>query len=76
MSEIDQAFADMTKLTTFNIKGSIRIIEDDGLSHPNRTGSLMSLSGLSERILLVQSKLGSGKTFQAKKLIVKYPRCL
>ena len=76
MSEEDQAFSDLTKLTTFNKKGSIRIIEDDGLSHSNRKNSLMSIDGLNERVILIQSKLGSGKTFQAKRLIPDYRRCL
>lgn len=48
------------------------MIYDDGFSDPSQAHKLMSLRGIQERIILVQSRLGSGKTFQAKRLI---PRC-
>ena len=36
----------------------------------------MSIRGPNERIVLIQSRLGSGKTYQAKRLIPEYHRCL
>ena len=72
VSKEDQAFNDVIKLSRYTRKGPIKVIYDDGLSHPSQAYKLMSLCGIQERIILVQSRLGTGKTYQAKRLI---PKC-
>ena len=72
LSKEDQAFNDVIKLSRYTRKGPIKVIYDDGLSHPSQAYKLMSLCGIQERIILVQSRLGTGKTYQAKRLI---PKC-
>ena len=72
LSYEDQLVADATKLDTFYDRKPLNFSYDDGQSVVGRVNSCTRLDIFKERLLLVKQPLGSGKSFQARRL--KYKR--
>ena len=68
----DQLVADACRLNEHWGRRELKVTYDDGTSNPNRINSCMRLDGFKEKYVLVKQPLGSGKTYQARKL--HYPR--
>lgn len=68
MSYENQAVADVTRLDTHWNRTALKVTYDDGSSIVGRENSCMNLESINERIILVKQPLGSGKSYQARKL--------
>ena len=68
LSYEDQLVANATRLDVFQNRVPLKVIYDDGLIIDGRLNSCMSLEKIKERIILLKAPLGSGKSYQARRL--------
>ena len=68
LSYEDQLVADACRLDTFWDRVPLKVTYDDGTSVSNRDQSCMRLDTFKEKIILVKQPLGSGKSYQARRL--------
>ena len=68
LSYEDQHVADACRLNTFWDRVPLKVTYDDGTSVRNRDQSCMRLDTFKEKFILVKQPLGSGKSYQARRL--------
>ena len=68
LSYENQLVADACRLDTFWNRVPLKVTYDNGTSDSNRDQSCMPLDIFKEKFVLVKQPLGSGKSYQARRL--------